>query len=355
MRAGASPLRGRRADAGEPTLGHRSPPPLDAAALTPPRARCRPRLGTAARTHGAARRARPGDDRWRGRDRALVESRAAPPPIPPAVARARPSRASGPARPLPSPRAASRASPPRRRAAGRPRHVGRIEVRSAGAAHAARRRRRAARSPRLVARRLPRSARRRGGEQRARDRHRHGRACATLLAVPASAQVSGARVTTVPPGPSSETGEPSRGRTSSSTRSRPNPALRNADLPTRDHATGSSGGGRRSRSTCTTSSRLYGDDDDARAAAPARAACVSALHAPPAVTRTAIEAIVAAAGGADAADPRAYLAATDLAEQVELRDLHAASAAASRSSRGCGRRCSSPVRPLGRLSRRAWS
>ncbi len=126
--------------------------------------------------------------------------------------------------------------------------------------------------------------------------------------------VSGAKVTTVRPD-EKENGAPAPEANVFLYQVTPNVALRNADLPTRT----TNGNLRRRPQVALDLHYLvsfYGDDTTLE---PQRLAggVVSALHARPQVTRTAIEAIVAAAGGADAADPRAYLGETDLAEQVE--------------------------------------
>jgi hypothetical protein len=126
--------------------------------------------------------------------------------------------------------------------------------------------------------------------------------------------VSGAKVTTVRPD-EKENGAPAPEANVFLYQVTPNVALRNADLPTRT----TNGNLRRRPQVALDLHYLvsfYGDDTTLE---PQRLAggVVSALHARPQVTRSAIEAIVAAAGGADAADPRAYLGETDLAEQVE--------------------------------------
>jgi hypothetical protein len=126
--------------------------------------------------------------------------------------------------------------------------------------------------------------------------------------------VSGAKVTTVRPD-EKENGAPAPEANVFLYQVTPNAALRNADLPTRT----SNGDLRRRPQVALDLHYLvsfYGDDTTLE---PQRLAggAVSALHARPQATRSAIEAIVAAAGGADAADPRAYLGETDLAEQVE--------------------------------------
>jgi hypothetical protein len=126
--------------------------------------------------------------------------------------------------------------------------------------------------------------------------------------------VSGAKVTTVRPD-EKENGAPAPEANVFLYQVTPNAALRNADLPART----SNGDLRRRPQVALDLHYLvsfYGDDTTLE---PQRLAggAVSALHARPQATRAAIEAIVAAAAGADAADPRAYLGETDLAEQVE--------------------------------------
>jgi uncharacterized protein DUF4255 len=126
--------------------------------------------------------------------------------------------------------------------------------------------------------------------------------------------VPGAQVTTVRPD-EKENGAPAPEANVFLYQLTPNAALRNADLPTRT----SNGDLRRRPQVALDLHYLisfYGDDTILE---PQRLAggAISALHARPQVTRSAIEAIITAAGGAGAADPRAYLAETDLAEQVE--------------------------------------
>ena len=94
----------------------------------------------------------------------------------------------------------------------------------------------------------------------------------------------------------------------------PNPAMRNADLPTR-----TVNGEVRQRPTIALDLHylisFYGDEAILE---PQRllGGAVGALHARPLVTGDAIQTIIDAAPGADVTDPRRYLGDTDLGEQV---------------------------------------
>ncbi|MFN2467001.1 MAG: Pvc16 family protein [Gaiellaceae bacterium] len=95
----------------------------------------------------------------------------------------------------------------------------------------------------------------------------------------------------------------------------PNAALRNADLPTRT----ANGDLRRRPQLGLDLHYLVSFYGDEAILEPQRllGGAVSALHARPVVTGSAIQAIIDASTGADLTDPRRYLGDTDLFEQVE--------------------------------------
>jgi len=126
--------------------------------------------------------------------------------------------------------------------------------------------------------------------------------------------VTGANVTNVRPG-EKENGALSPEANVFLYQVTPNAALRNADLPTR-----TANGVLRRRPQLGLDLQylisLYGDEAILE---PQRllGGAVSALHARPMVTGSAIQAIIDASTGADLTDPRRYLGDTDLNEQVE--------------------------------------
>jgi hypothetical protein len=95
----------------------------------------------------------------------------------------------------------------------------------------------------------------------------------------------------------------------------PNAALRNADLPTRT----ANGDLRRRPQLALDLHYLISFYGDEAILEPQRllGGAVSALHARPVVTGSAIQAIIDASTGADLTDPRRYLGDTDLNEQAE--------------------------------------
>jgi Pvc16 N-terminal domain len=126
--------------------------------------------------------------------------------------------------------------------------------------------------------------------------------------------VTGAKVTNVRPD-EKDNGAPSPEANVFLYQLLPNPALRNADLPTR-----TSNGDLRRRPQLALDLHylisFYGDESILE---PQRllGGAVSALHARPRVTREGIQKIIDASPGADLTDPRRYLGGTDLGEQVE--------------------------------------